>query len=366
MIAGERFKIWVDETAMSFKDRLRGWMASWLSFGVEVLMDTIAKRASPMLKPTIERIERETEIPPELKPIFNELKEPTAEFGALLANNAGGALVGGAIGKILDFLLRPITLGFSYVPGFVLLDPPQLLALWRRGKITEDELNGRLHQLGLGGDTIPELESLIDTRLDPANWITAFRRKYEDFSKVEDDLKHQGWSEDRIEALKFVTLYYPGPTEVMTWAAREVFEPELREKFQLDKFMPPEFKEWAEKAGITGEVADNYWAAHWALPSISEVTELWRRKIWDKETVDDFCLEALENISLSQRALRDYLVLLVPGYVYKQEKVSFVCTKAQVHKELGSLTPGDSPGFYPLVYVRLGEVALALDSLRLG
>ncbi|GAI80648.1 unnamed protein product, partial [marine sediment metagenome] len=117
MKAGERFKIWVDETAMSFKDRVRGWMASWLSFGIEVLMDTIAKRASPMLKPTIERIERETELPPELKPIFDELKEPTAEFGALLSNSAGNALVGGAIGKILDFLLRPITLGFSYVPG---------------------------------------------------------------------------------------------------------------------------------------------------------------------------------------------------------------------------------------------------------
>jgi len=291
MLPGERFRNWVDATAMGFKDRARGWMADWLSFGIEVLMDTIGKRASPMLKPTLERIERETEVPPELKPIFDELKEPTSEFGALLANSAGSALVGGAIGKILDFLLRPLTLGFSYVPGFVLLDPPQLLALWRRGKISSDELNGRLHQLGLGGDTIPELKSLLDTRLDPANWITAFRRKYEDFSKIEDDLKHQGWSEDRIEALKFVTLYYPGPDEVMRWAAREVFEPRLREKFQLDKFMPPEFKEWAEKAGITGEVADNYWASHWALPSTGQVIELWRRKIWDKETVDDFWTE---------------------------------------------------------------------------
>ncbi|MBA7481130.1 hypothetical protein ES707_16600 [subsurface metagenome] len=291
MTAGERFKNWVDETAKGFADRLKDWISAVLAWGLEIVMDVIAKSAAPKLKPMIDRIEKEAAIPPELKPLFDELKEPTGEFGALLADSAGGALVGGAIGKILDFLLRPLTLGFSYVPGFVLLEVPQLLALWRRGKITDDELNGRLHQLGLGGDTIPELKSLIDTRLDPANWITAFRRKYEDFSKIEDDLKHQGWSEDRIEALKFVTLYYPGPTEVMTWAAREVFEPELREKFQLDKFMPPEFKEWAEKAGITGEVADNYWAAHWALPSISEVTELWRRKIWDKETVDDFWTE---------------------------------------------------------------------------
>lgn len=291
MKAGERFKDWIDETLSGFADRLRSWISGVLSWGLEIVMDVIAKSAAPKLKPMIERIERETEIPPELKPLFDELKEPTGEFGALLANSAGSSLVGGAIGKVLDFLLRPITLGFSYVPGFVLLEVPQLLALWRRGKITEDELNGRLHQLGLGGDTIPELKSLIDTRLDPANWMTAFRRKYEDFSKIEDDLKDQGWSPERIDALKFVTLYYPGPDEVMRWAAREVFEPRLREKFQLDKFMPPEFKEWAEKAGITGEVADNYWASHWALPSTGQVIELWRRKIWDKPTVDDFWTE---------------------------------------------------------------------------
>ncbi|GAJ20203.1 unnamed protein product, partial [marine sediment metagenome] len=68
----------------------------------------------------------------------------------------------------------------------------------------------------------------------------------------------------------------------MTWAAREVFEPELREKYQLDKFLPPEFLEWAAKVGITGEVAKNYWASHWVLPSLTAIQELWRKKILTK------------------------------------------------------------------------------------
>ncbi|MBA7589364.1 hypothetical protein ES708_31449 [subsurface metagenome] len=77
----------------------------------------------------------------------------------------------------------------------------------------------------------------------------------------------------------------------MTWAAREVFEPELREKYQLDKFLPPDFLKWAEKVGITGEVAKNYWASHWVLPSLMSIQELWRRKILKKEDVDAFWTE---------------------------------------------------------------------------
>ncbi|MBA7677807.1 hypothetical protein ES703_86071 [subsurface metagenome] len=77
----------------------------------------------------------------------------------------------------------------------------------------------------------------------------------------------------------------------MTWAAREVFEPELREKYQLDKFLPPEFLEWAAKVGITGEVAKNYWASHWVLPSLMNIQELWRRQILKKEDVDAFWTE---------------------------------------------------------------------------
>ncbi|GAI73940.1 unnamed protein product, partial [marine sediment metagenome] len=111
------------------------------------------------------------------------------------------------------------------------------------------------------------------------------------YKKYWDDLKHQGWSDDRIDIVKELGKYLPAPTEIMTWAAREVFEPELRKKYQLDKFLPPEFLEWADKVGITGEVAKNYWASHWVLPSLSNIIDLWRRKEIGKEDVDAFWTE---------------------------------------------------------------------------
>ncbi|GAJ05286.1 unnamed protein product, partial [marine sediment metagenome] len=106
-----------------------------------------------------------------------------------------------------------------------------------------------------------------------------------------DDLRDHGYSEERILAQKELANYLPAPAEIMRWAAREVFEPEQREKFELDKFLPTEFMEWAGKVGITGEVAKNYWASHWELPGITSIMELWRRKELTDEEVSDFWTE---------------------------------------------------------------------------
>jgi hypothetical protein len=112
-----------------------------------------------------------------------------------------------------------------------------------------------------------------------------------DVEKWFGELSDQGFGSHEQEAIKELARYLPAPTEIMTWAAREVFEPELREKYQLDKFLPKEFLEWAAKVGITGEVAKNYWASHWILPSLTAIQELWRRKLLTKEDVDAFWTE---------------------------------------------------------------------------
>lgn len=131
-------------------------------------------------------------------------------------------------------------------------------------------------------------------RFGPGEATNLWLREYpstEDKEQWFDDLKDQGADDRRIEAIKELAHYLPTPTEVMTWAAREVFEPELRERYQLDTHLPPEYLAWAAKVGITGEVALNYWAAHWVLPSLTSIIELWRRGELTKEDVDSFWTE---------------------------------------------------------------------------
>ncbi|GAI24413.1 unnamed protein product, partial [marine sediment metagenome] len=59
------------------------------------------------------------------------------------------------------------------------------------------------------------LDSLIGTaRLDPSSVITAWRRDETKYEKLFKDLKDQGWTDDRIEALKFFTLLRLDPRTI--------------------------------------------------------------------------------------------------------------------------------------------------------
>ena len=277
MKISERIFSTLEDWQAAWKERLKGWMADVLSFGFDVFFKVLGKSFAPKLKPLIDSIEAKTTIPPELKPLFDEMKEPTGEVAALFAQSVGGSLLGGAISKLIDFFLRPLTLGMSYVPDFMILDPPQLLALWRRNFIDESYLDTYLHLHGLGDDDIKQLKSLTEIRLDPMSWVTAFRRKYEDFAKIEDDLKHQGWNEDRIKALKFTTLFIPTADEQTLWLAREVYEPLMVDRYGLGDELPVYEDTDFDQVGVTPAQMANKWAAHWEHASFMQVIEMLHR-----------------------------------------------------------------------------------------
>jgi len=128
-------------------------------------------------------------------------------------------------------------------------------------------------------------------RLDPLSVITAWRRDKVAYVKLFDDLKDQGWSDDRIEALKFVTLFYPSPQDLITWQAREVFEPTMIARYGLDDEFEAIEKEPFYKAGMTDEQIRNYWRAHWEHASWMQVVEMLRRgQLTESEVRDWFRL----------------------------------------------------------------------------
>lgn len=91
----------------------------------------------------------------------------------------------------------------------------------------------------------------------------------------------------RFEGLQGVpdeTLYnayavYPQVQDLIRFAIREVFTPELAEKLGLYEDMPPDFITEARKAGLKPEHASQFWAAHWLLPSFQMGREMLHRRI---------------------------------------------------------------------------------------
>lgn len=172
-----------------------------------------------------------------------------------------------------------------------LLEIAELNILRLRGGIDVADYIARTAKIGLSAENAEKIFTLTQRRLDPDTLTKAFLR---DLPLLEgqtdhfDDLRQQGFTNDRIETVKKLAEIMPPPGDIITWAAREVFEPELREKFRLDEGLPSQYLDWAAKVGITGEVAKNYWAAHWVLPSITQIYEMWHRDVIGEEDVDNF------------------------------------------------------------------------------
>ncbi|GAH76093.1 unnamed protein product, partial [marine sediment metagenome] len=69
---------------------------------------------------------------------------------------------------------------------------------------------------------------------------------------------------DSETAAKVLELfeYIPPIPDIIKFAVREAFTPEIIEKYKLHGDFPPEFGKWAKKQGLSDEWAKAYWASH--------------------------------------------------------------------------------------------------------
>ncbi len=70
-----------------------------------------------------------------------------------------------------------------------------------------------------------------------------------------------------ITALRELDWMIPPVQDLITMGVREVFTPEIAERFGQFQDIPPDFTAWSAKAGLSEFWSKNYWAAHWQLPS---------------------------------------------------------------------------------------------------
>jgi hypothetical protein len=169
--------------------------------------------------------------------------------------------------------------------------------------------------------------SAIMARFDPKTALAIKFRRPDKSSLIESDLKDQGWSEERSELLMDVAksrlkeellvtlrlrniitkaqytlrmyalgydaaeaedlykslLAYPGISDIVRMAVREAYTPEIAEKFGQYLDIPPDFITEAAKVGIPEEIARQYWAAHWDLPSPMQGFDMLHRGIITQE-----------------------------------------------------------------------------------
>ena len=119
-------------------------------------------------------------------------------------------------------------------------------------------------------------------RLNPQQVVQLWLRKYSAGGTVEswfEDLSEQGWAKERIEAIKELAKVLPAPADIIRFAVREAYTPEIAEKFGQYEDFPDKAMDDAGKVGLTKEQFLKFWAAHWELPSTQQGYEMYHRGI---------------------------------------------------------------------------------------
>jgi len=154
-----------------------------------------------------------------------------------------------------------------------------IIYLFRLGKLSESEAKSYLKKLGFELNEQNYLLNEMWNVINVADTIALYRRGIISEAECKRILRANGYKEEDFQNLLRATEFLPGPSDIIRFAVREVYSPEIVEKYRMAEDYPERFTQEAKKLGIPEEYAKQYWLAHWDLPSVGQAIELFRRII---------------------------------------------------------------------------------------
>lgn len=116
--------------------------------------------------------------------------------------------------------------------------------------------------------------------------IAAYRRGIIDARTAESYLRARHYSDEDVQTMLQVSLYFPPVPDLIRFGVREVYTPEIARAFGQFDDLPEQYMAEAAKIGLPPEQAKNYWAAHWELPSVMQGMEMLHRGVIDTSTLN--------------------------------------------------------------------------------
>lgn len=197
-----------------------------------------------------------------------------------------GLVAGTFLGGLLDYLFEPVRRELAKITLWGEVSVSEIVDLWVRGIITEEEAIERLKGWGIAPDKAKQLYQKAVSTIDAVDVMRLWRLGKISLEERNKRLKSLGFQEEDFKLLEELTLVYPSADDIIRFAVREVFNEEVVRKYGYDSDIPKEYLDWARKLGLSEEFAKMYWRAHWEIPSPSQAIELLSRGIIDPEDFD--------------------------------------------------------------------------------
>lgn len=167
-------------------------------------------------------------------------------------------------------------------------DPATAATMHHRKILSPDQYRENMADLGFGVGERAAWYNLIRERPMIGDYIRWSYRIMGDPEGARDELKLRGMKPDDIGVLFELSHLIPGPGDLVRFALREVWKPDMRAE-QLSPNAPGEYYDWMQKSGFSRNHAESFWAAHWVLPSVGHGFEMYHR-------LDDFSIGDLRAL----------------------------------------------------------------------
>lgn len=168
-----------------------------------------------------------------------------------------------------------------------LLTPGEIAEAIRRSAVTPAQVENTLTRLGYSGMAQAVLGAMVETLPDLGSLVALRRREVLSPGEYAQRSAELGYVPDVAEALYRLSEYVPPAQDVVQFAVREAFTPEIAERFGQNEDFPTEALPFFARAGVNEADAKRYWASHWVLPSIQMVFEMYHRRAETGTTLDD-------------------------------------------------------------------------------
>lgn len=280
--------------------RLSWWFENTIIRGLKRFLNDARDTLKDILKIGVENVIEDTEadIIELIRPFANQLlatpglpdslRYPIIE--ALKGEKQGGIVV--IIGLVVTFISvfqqyitapfgRQIEQQVERAARSVLFDPATLVSLHLRKIITTDQLNTFMAMNGISNEGIASLRQLAIPLFDDASLSQLMFRGLASDGEVKSTLASQGYTPEQIGKWIELRQIIPSPTDLVSMAVREAFNDETARTFGYDDDYPAEAADWAEKQGMQPIWFKRFWRAHWNLPGLVQVREMYNRGIID-------------------------------------------------------------------------------------
>lgn len=197
--------------------------------------------------------------------------------GLVFLAMAAQSVAASVVGATLSGAIQNVTKRSNRIFHPTILTVGEFQEAWRRDIPFAGEARDDMRDQGFTAERIEALVDLATTMLPAAEDIELWRRETISESELISRLGKLGFDNVDTNHLQTLAFAIPGVADIIRMAVREVFTPEIAEKFGQFEDIPDEFIRWAKVGGLSEEWARNFWAAHWELPSVGQAFEMFHR-----------------------------------------------------------------------------------------